>query len=48
MGKKGIYAKYLSREYKEAWNEIWKKHNGVEYFKNLDGGNDERETKNKL
>ncbi len=45
---KGIYAKYLSREYKEAWNEIWWKHTGVHYFKDMDSGGEENETKTKL
>lgn len=47
MGK-GIYAKYLSREYKVAWNEIWKKHTGVTFFKDLDNEKVENEINTKL
>lgn len=47
MGK-GVYAKYLSREYKEAWNEIWLKHTGVKFFKDLDNEKVENEINTKL
>ena len=48
MSKKGIYAKYLSKEYKKAWNKIWQSSSGVTYFKDLESGEDEREIKSKL
>ena len=45
---KGIYSKYMSREYKEAWNKIsWDK-TGVIMFKNLDDESPESEKSNKL
>ena len=47
--KTGIYAKYMSREYKEAWNKLAAKHNGgIVMFKNLDDESEENETKTKL
>ena len=45
---KGIYDKYMSREYKEAWNELTKKYNYVVMFKNLEDEGEENEIKNKL
>lgn len=45
---RGIYSKYMSREYKEAWNKIsWDK-TGVIMFKNLDDESPESEKSNKL
>ena len=47
--KTGVYAKYMSREYKEAWNKLAAKHNGgIVMFKNLDDESEENETKTKL
>lgn len=44
---KGRYAKFMSKEYKVAWNKLWMKTSGVVYFKNLDDdvGEDEVITK---
>ena len=46
--KRGLYAEYMSREYKEAWNKIsWEKC-GIIMFKDLDSGEGENITKTKL
>lgn len=45
---KGIYAKFMSREYKEAWNKLTWKHTSTLMFKNLDDEGNENETSNKL
>ena len=46
--KTGIYSKYMSKKYKEAWNKLsWDK-TGIIMFKNLDCEGEENETITKL
>ena len=45
---KGKYSKYMSKEYKIAWNKLWMEASGVVYFKNLDDEIEENETASKL